>query len=54
MTDYNGNEWPQEWVKTYDNMTRLIESTYGDELRETYLNQRHQFYVLCVKTLAEG
>jgi len=54
MTDYNENQWPQQWVDTYNNMTRLIDSTYGDELRETYLNQRHAFYVLCVKILAEG
>jgi len=53
MTDYNGNQWPGIWVNTYNDMTRLIESTYCDELRETYLNQRHAFYVLCAKILAE-
>ena len=51
MTDYNGKQWPSIWVNTYNNMTRLIESTYSGELRETYLNQRHAFYVLCVKIL---
>jgi len=51
MIDYNGNRWPKQWVNTYDNMTRLIDTTYGKELRETYLNQRHAFYVLCAKTL---
>jgi hypothetical protein len=45
MKDYNGNQWPKQWV--------LIRSTYGVELRETYLNQRHAFYVLCAKTLQE-
>jgi len=53
MKDYNGNQWPEQWVDTYNNMTRLILSTYGVELRETYLNQRHAFYVLCAKTLQE-
>jgi len=53
MKDYNGNVWPQQWADTYNNMTRLIASTYGLELRETYLNQRHAFYVLCVKTLED-
>jgi len=54
MTDYNGNQWPQQWVNTYNNLTSLIESTYGNQLREKYLNERHAFYVLCVKALAEG
>jgi hypothetical protein len=54
MVDLNGNTWPQQWVDTYNNMTRLINSTYGVELREEYLNQRHRFYMLCVAILAEG
>ena len=54
MTDYNGNQWPQQWVDTYDNMTRLIDSTYGEELREKYLNERHAFYMLCVKILQDA
>jgi hypothetical protein len=54
MKDYNGNQWPQRWIATYDNMTRLINSTYGVELRETYLNQRHRFYILCATILSEG
>ena len=54
MVDLNGNTWPQQWADAYNNMTRLIESTYGVELREEYLNQRHRFYMLCVAILAEG
>ena len=54
MTDFNGNTWPKEWADTYNNLTRLIEGTYGVELKEQYLNERHRFYVMCAKLLAEG
>ena len=54
MIDLNNNTWPQAWVDTYNNLTRLIDGSYGVELREHYLNERHRFYALCSKLLAEG
>lgn len=53
MTDINGNTWPEQWVDTYNNLTRLIEGTYGVELKERYLEERHRLYVLCMHILSE-
>ena len=54
MTDINGNIWPDQWVETYNRLTWLIDNTYGVELKERYLSERHRFYVLCINILSEG
>lgn len=52
--DMNGNVWCKEWVDTYNDMTALIERTYGVELQETYKDQRHLHYVMCCELAMEA
>ena len=51
--DMNGNTWCKDWVDIYNSLTVLIENTYGASLRETYLNDRHRFYVMCCELAME-
>jgi len=45
--DMNNNPWPKTWVDVYNDLTVLIENTYNPKVRETYLNDRHRFYLMC-------
>lgn len=51
--DMNGNTWPKHWVDVYNSLTVLIENTYGVQAHETYLNDRHRFYVMCCQLAKE-
>jgi hypothetical protein len=51
--DMNNNTWPKHWVDVYNSLTVLIENTYGAQARETYMNDRHRFYVMCCELAKE-
>ena len=44
--DMNNNLWAKPWVDVYNDLTVLIENTYNPKVRETYLNDRHRFYLM--------
>ena len=51
--DMNNNPWPTPWIDVYNDLTVLIENTYNPKVRETYLNDRHRFYVMCCELARE-
>lgn len=54
MVDLNGNTWPQQWVDVYNGLTARIDATKNPWTRESLLDERHRFYVLCTIVLSEG